>query len=49
VDVRVVDRGPARGPRAEGVIIDLSQTAASALKFLRTGRTHVRLDVRQED
>jgi rare lipoprotein A len=45
VDVRVVDRGPARGPRADGVIIDLSQGAAEVLGFIRAGRARVRLDV----
>ena len=45
VEVRVVDRGPARGPRADGVIIDLSQGAAEVLGFIRAGRTRVRLDV----
>jgi rare lipoprotein A len=45
VQVRVQDRGPARQPRAEGVIIDLSQSAAERLGFLRQGRTRVRLEV----
>jgi rare lipoprotein A len=45
VQVRVEDRGPARQPQAEGVIIDLSQRAAERLGFLRQGRTRVRLDV----
>lgn len=45
VVVRVVDRGPARGPRAEGVIIDVSSGAAADLGFLRQGRTRVRLEV----
>ena len=43
--VRVVDRGPARGPRAEGVIIDVSSAAAENLRFIRQGRTRVRLEV----
>jgi rare lipoprotein A len=47
VQVRVVDRGPAAGPRAAGVIIDLSQGAAEALDFIRAGRARVRLDVVQ--
>ena len=47
VEVRVVDRGPAAGPRAAGVIIDLSQGAAEALDFIREGRVPVRLDVLQ--
>lgn len=45
VEVRVVDRGPASGPRAEGVLIDLSSGAAGNLGFLRQGRTRVRLEV----
>lgn len=45
VDVEVVDRGPAAGPRAEGVIIDLSEAAADSLDFLRAGRTRVRLEI----
>jgi rare lipoprotein A len=45
VELRVVDRGPARGPQADGVIIDVSYGAASALNFLRAGRTRVRIDV----
>ena len=43
--VRVVDRGPAKGPRAEGVIIDVSSGAAADLGFIRQGRTRVRLEV----
>ena len=45
VQVRVQDRGPARQPQAEGVIIDLSRGAAERLGFIRQGRTRVRLDV----
>ena len=45
VEVVIVDRGPARGPRARGVIIDLSRAAASRLGFLQAGRTAVRLEV----
>jgi rare lipoprotein A len=45
VVVRVVDRGPAKGPRAEGVVIDVSSGAAEDLGFLRKGRTRVRLEV----
>jgi rare lipoprotein A len=41
VDVRIVDRGPARSPRRAGVIIDLSQSAAEILDFVRDGRTQV--------
>jgi rare lipoprotein A len=43
--VRVLDRGPARGPQADGVIIDLSRAAAQALGFIRDGRARVRLEV----
>jgi len=43
--VRVVDRGPAQGPRAEGVLIDLSSGAAANLGFVQRGRTRVRLEV----
>lgn len=45
VQVRVVDRGPAQRPRADGVLIDLSYGAADALRFVRRGRTRVRLEV----
>jgi rare lipoprotein A len=45
VDVRIVDRGPASAPKAEGVIIDLSRAAAEALGFVEDGRTEVRVDV----
>jgi rare lipoprotein A len=45
VEVRVVDRGPAKGPRAQGVLIDVSSGAAANLGFVRQGRTRVRLEV----
>ena len=45
VELRVVDRGPARGPRSEGVIIDVSYKAADTLSFVRAGRTRVRVEV----
>ncbi len=45
VDVRVLDRGPASGPRAAGVVIDVSYGAAVRLGFVREGRTRVRLEV----
>ena len=45
VDVRVVDRGPAKGPRSQGVVIDVSSGAAADLDFVRQGRTKVRLEV----
>jgi rare lipoprotein A len=44
VDVRVVDRGPAAGPRKAGVIIDVSRAAAERLDFVRSGRTKVRVE-----
>jgi rare lipoprotein A len=45
VHVRIVDRGPTRGPRGDGVIIDLSRAAAGALGFIGDGRTRVRVEV----
>ena len=45
VEVRVQDRGPARRPQAEGVVIDVSQRAAQRLGFIKQGRTRVRLEV----
>ena len=45
VRVRVVDRGPVRRLRKEGVIIDVSHAAAKALGFLEEGRARVRLEV----
>ena len=45
VRVRVVDRGPAAGPQAAGVLIDLSYRAAETLRFIREGRARIRLEV----
>jgi rare lipoprotein A len=45
ISVRIVDRGPAPRPRAQGVIIDLSRRAAEVLQFVRQGRALVRLEV----
>lgn len=45
VEVRVVDRGPASHARDEGVIIDLSKAAATALAFIDDGRAKVRTEV----
>ncbi|MGH9147948.1 MAG: septal ring lytic transglycosylase RlpA family protein [Vicinamibacterales bacterium] len=45
VQVRILDRGPGPGPRAEGTLIDLSYGAARALDFIQAGRTRVRLEV----
>lgn len=43
--VTIVDRGPTRPNRVDGVVIDLSQGAAERLAFIREGRTRVRVDV----
>ena len=45
VEVRILDRGPAKGPQSDGVLIDVSYGAAEALGFIRRGRTRVRLEV----
>lgn len=45
VEVRVIDRGPTKKNRAEGVIIDLSRAAAEKLKMTRDGRTRVKVEV----
>lgn len=45
VRVRVDDRGPAAGPRGDGVVIDLSRGAARSLDFIDEGRTRVRIEV----
>ena len=45
VEVRVIDRGPARPPRRKGVIIDLSRAAARALGFTHDGKARVRVEV----
>jgi rare lipoprotein A len=45
VQVRIIDRGPAAEPRAAGVVIDVSYGAAESLRFVRDGRTRVRLEV----
>jgi rare lipoprotein A len=45
VEVEIVDRGPAAGPRRAGVVIDLSEGAAERLGFIRAGRTRVRIEV----
>jgi rare lipoprotein A len=47
VEVRILDRGPAKGPQAAGVVIDLSYGAAQALGFINDGLTRVRLEVLQ--
>lgn len=48
VEVEIVDRGPAAGPRRAGVVIDLSEAAAERLGFIREGRTRVRVEVLPE-
>ena len=45
VEVEIVDRGPAAGPRKAGVVIDLSEAAAERLGFIREGRTRVRIEI----
>jgi rare lipoprotein A len=45
VQVRIIDRGPAAGPRAAGIVIDVSHGAAESLRFVRDGRARVRLEV----
>ncbi len=45
VRLRIEDRGPAAGPRAAGVIVDVSYGAADALGFVEDGRTRVRVEV----
>jgi rare lipoprotein A len=48
VRLRIVDRGPAAGPRKDGVIIDVSRAAAQKLGFITRGRTRVRVVVMSE-
>lgn len=45
VVVRITDRGASAGNRKEGVIIDLSQAAATQLKMKKDGRVQVRAEV----
>ena len=45
VDVRVIDRGPAKSAQRKGVVIDLSSGAAQVLDFIKAGKTNVRLEV----
>jgi rare lipoprotein A len=45
VRVRIIDRGPAAGARAAGIVIDLSYRAADMLRFLHDGQARVRLEV----
>lgn len=43
--VRIVDRGPTRSARRQGVIIDVSAAAARSLGFIRSGRAPVRVEI----
>lgn len=45
VDVRIVDRGPAKARIKRGYIIDLSRAAARRLGFRKKGKTRVRVTV----
>jgi rare lipoprotein A len=45
VQVRIADRGASAKNRREGVIIDVSQAAATRLKMKKDGRVKVRVDV----
>jgi rare lipoprotein A len=45
VQLRIIDRGPAAGARAAGVVIDVSHRAAQELRFEADGRTRVRIEV----
>ena len=45
VVVRITDRGASASNRREGVVIDLSQAAATRLKMKKDGRVRVRVDV----
>ena len=45
VEVRIADRGPTDGNRAEGVIIDLSRAAAEKIGMVKEGRTRVKIEV----
>jgi len=45
ITVRIIDRGPSGKNRFDGVIIDLSRSAAQQLEFIKKGRTRVRTQV----
>lgn len=45
VEVVINDRGPSKQNRREGVIIDVSQAAATHLKMKKDGRVKVRVEV----
>lgn len=43
--VRILDRGPALQPQADGIVIDVSRKAAEVLGFIQQGHARVRLEV----
>jgi rare lipoprotein A len=45
VEVRIIDRGPSPENQSEGVLIDVSESAAATLKLLKDGRAKVRIEV----
>jgi rare lipoprotein A len=45
VVVRITDRGASRANRRQGVVIDLSQAAATRLRMKKDGRVRVRVQV----
>jgi len=45
LDVRIADRGPTKAHQERGVIIDLSERAATSLGFRRQGKTRVKTEV----
>ncbi len=47
LNVEIIDRGPSRSNRREGVIIDLSKRAAEKLGFKKDGRARVKTEVLQ--
>lgn len=47
VQVRINDRGPTKINQKEGVIIDLSQSAAKKLGMMKDGRVKVQVEVLQ--
>ena len=44
-EVRINDRGPTRGNQKRGVIIDVSEQAATKLGFRKKGKTRVKVEV----
>lgn len=45
VEVRVIDRGPSKKDQDNGLIIDLSRSAAELLDFIQEGMAQVRVEV----